>query len=61
MPSIIDWDTLYYTLRPKLMGYFRVRLSSEQQAEDFVAMTFSRAWRRQSQFKVQRGTIEACR
>lgn len=59
MSGEIDWDTLYYSLRPKLMGYFRVRLSSEQQAEDFVAMTFSRAWRGRSQFETQRGSVEA--
>jgi RNA polymerase sigma-70 factor (ECF subfamily) len=59
MQSTIDWDTLYYSLHPKLMGYFRVRLATEQQAEDFVAMTFSRAWRRRLQYQPARGSVEA--
>ena len=59
MQSTINWETLYYTLRPKLMAYFRVRLSTEQQAEDFTAMTFSRAWRRRLQYEAQRGSVEA--
>jgi RNA polymerase sigma-70 factor, ECF subfamily len=59
MESTIDWETLYYALRPKLMAYFRVRLATEQQAEDFTAMTFSRAWRRRLQYQLGRGSIEA--
>lgn len=59
MQSTIDWDTLYHALRPRLMGYFRVRLPTEQQAEDFVAMTFGRAWRRRVQYQAQRGSVAA--
>jgi len=59
MQADIDWNELYTTLQPKLLHYFRVRLSSIQQAEDFVAMTFSRAWRRRHQYQPERGTLES--
>lgn len=58
MQHHINWETLYHSLCPKLMNYFRARLSSVQQAEDFVAMTFSRAWRYRQQYQPERGTPE---
>lgn len=58
MPNSLNWDSLYRDLHPKLLGYFRVRLPSEQQAEDFVAITFSRAWRRRAQYRASRGSME---
>jgi RNA polymerase sigma factor (sigma-70 family) len=59
MQESIDWDKLYPVMRPKLMAYFQVRVATKQQAEDFVSLTFSRAWRRRYQYQSERGTPEA--
>jgi len=58
MGNNIDWDRLYQTQHSRLYSYFRARLSSSQQAEDFVASTFSQAWRKRHQYQVERGSEE---
>src|SRR5258708_15552856 len=47
----LNWDALYAHEAPRIYNYFRFRLGSDSDVEEFTARTFEHAWRSRSRYR----------
>jgi RNA polymerase sigma-70 factor, ECF subfamily len=52
-----DWQQLYDAELPRVLAFFRVRLSDSVLAEDLTAETFAQAWRSRQRYEAQRASF----
>jgi RNA polymerase sigma-70 factor (ECF subfamily) len=55
----IDWDMMYWNLRPRIYNFFHYRLNDVELANDLTSITFIKAWRAREQYRNELGAFEA--